>query len=114
MRATYAVSFMLAVMSADGLRCTSRRSALGLGTALLMPRQRALADMQGTPFGPCERTRPAPAPLPLEPFASPRSASRSTVRPPTARRLLPTLHLSRPGSSLTPAPLPRDPVLHRR
>ena len=45
-------------VTADGLRCTSRRSALGLGSALLMPRQRALADMQGTPFGPCERNPP--------------------------------------------------------
>ena len=59
-----AVAFLAA--TADGLRFTSRRSALGFGTALLMPGQRALADTQGTPFGPCERNQPptatAPAP----------------------------------------------------
>ena len=53
MRATLALAFLAA--TADGLRVTSRRSALGFGTALLMPGQRALADTQGTPFGPCER-----------------------------------------------------------
>ena len=57
MRATMAV---LLAVTADGLRCTSRRSALGLGTALLVPRQRALADMQGTPFGPCEQPHALP------------------------------------------------------
>ena len=55
MRATLALAFLAA--TADGLRVTSRRSALGFGTALLMPGQRALADTQGTPFGPCERNQ---------------------------------------------------------
>ena len=68
MRATLALAFLAA--TADGLRVTSRRSALGFGTALLMPGQRALADTQGTPFGPCERNQPPDA-APPAPGAAP-------------------------------------------
>ena len=85
MLARSGLALFLAV-TADGLRMPSRRSALGFGTvAFLVPQQRALADMQGTPFGPCA--------LP---------------------RVEPSLQLTLLSCLKSAASPPRNPVLHRR